>query len=184
MIGVLLATLLGLAVAQTADALDTGPRGTSGTRPRSRRPSPVRSALLARDGGQLVFTSESFVGNWYQQGVVLAFEHDGFDVRVPSDVAEVYGRHRVRDDGRVQADLLVLANAEIAGFTGRPGYHVLGFGAAAVAAGHRPGRCPHRRRAPAGCIEARAEGRVSAEEFRRRADALPEGPERGADPRT
>ena len=46
---------------------------------------------LRRDGGQLVFSSETFVGNWYQQGVLLAFEHDGFDVRVPSDVAEVYG---------------------------------------------------------------------------------------------
>ena len=45
---------------------------------------------------------------------MLAFEHDGFDVRVPSDIAEIYGAPPgagARDP--VQADLLVLANTEI-----------------------------------------------------------------------
>ena len=128
MIGVLLATLLGLAVAQTADALDTD-RAYVWDSPEVAEAVARAEPHLQRDGGQLVFTSESFVGNWYQQGVALAFEHEGFDVRVPSDTADVYGRHRVRDPGPVQADLLVLANNEIAGFTGKPGYHVLGFGA-------------------------------------------------------
>ena len=128
MIGVLLATLLGLTVVQTADAADTD-RTYVWDSPQVAEAVARAERHLQRDGGQLVFTSETFVGNWYQQGVILAFEHDGFDVRVPKDVAEVYGRHRVRDDGKVQADLLVLANTELVGFTGRPGYHVLGFGA-------------------------------------------------------
>src|SRR3954454_16497354 len=81
-------------------------------------------------GGQLVFRSETFEGNWYQQGAMLAFEHDDYDVRVGDDVAEMYGHHRVRDAGRVQADLLVLANGEIVGFTAKPGWRVIGFGAA------------------------------------------------------
>jgi hypothetical protein len=173
-IGVLLATLLGLTVAQTADAIDTD-RAYVWDSPEVAEAVARAETHLRPDGGQLVFTSESFVGNWYQQGVVLAFEHDGYDVRVPADIAEVYGHHRVRDDGRVQADLLVLANTELVGFTGRPGYHVIGFGARrSLAATARAGaRVDARARR---LLEAHQQGRISSEELTRRALALPKAP--------
>jgi hypothetical protein len=123
-----------------------------------------------------VFTSETPVGNWYQQGVVLAFEHDGFDVRVPGDIAEIYGRHRTLDRSRrVQARLLVLANDDIVGFHGRPGYRVIGYGgerslAATVAAGARIRRQQERLQ------RLHREGRLSLDQMTHRSLDVPKLP--------
>jgi hypothetical protein len=170
----LLATLTGLAVAQTADALDTG-RHYVWESPALARAVARAETHLRPGGGQLVFTSETFEGNWYQQGAVLAFEHDGYDVRVPNDVAEMYGEHRVRDHGPVQAELLVLANGEIAGFRGRPGWRVAGFGATRSLA--RTAAVGARRQARQGAlVTARQQGRISDAEFERRLHTLPSVP--------
>jgi hypothetical protein len=173
-IGVLVVTLLGLAVAQTADALDTD-RPYTWDSPEVAQAVDRAATHLHRDGGQIVFSSESFVGNWYQQGVVLAFEHAGFDVRVPSDIAEVYGAHRVQRPGRVQARLLVLANTEIVDDTGRPGYHVIGFGAQrSLAATAREGervRTLQRR-----LLDEQQAGRITVDELNKRAVLLPKAP--------
>jgi hypothetical protein len=130
---------------------------------------------LRPGAGQLVFASETFEGNWYQQGAMLAFEHDGYDVRVHNDVAEMYGHHRVLDDGRIQADLLVLANGEIAGFTGKPGWRVIGFGAARPLAATATigARRQARQRA---LVAAQQAGRIGEAEFERRVRSLPEVP--------
>jgi hypothetical protein len=165
-IGVLIATLLGLSVAQTADALDTD-RDYSWESPEVAQAVARAERHLQRGAGQIVLTAESVDGGWYQQGVLLAFERDGFDARVQGDVAEVYGHHRVRDDRPVQADLLVLANPDVVGFTGRAGYHVLGFGAehslaATARAGARGAAEQHR------LIEAEKAGRITQEQFARR----------------
>ena len=131
---------------------------------------------LQRDAGQLVFASETPVGNWYVQGVILAFEHDGFDVRVASDIAEVFGPHRVLDRSRrVQAHLLVLANDDLVGYDGRPGYHVIAFGgrgslAETVAAGNRV------REEQTHLRELQQQGRISTREATRRLLALPRTP--------
>lgn len=172
---VLVATLLGLAVAQTADAVDTD-RAYVWDSPEVAQAVAQAARGLHRDGGPLVFSSETFVGSWYQQGALLAFEHDGFDVRVPNDVADVYGRHRVQRPGPVQADLLVLANTEIAGFTGRPGYHVVGFGArrSLPATAREGARLQAVQRRLVAAVRA---GRITQDQFTRRADALPKAPD-------
>jgi hypothetical protein len=175
LVGVLLAALLGLTVAQTADALD-GDRTYMWDSPELAQAVAQAATHLRRDGGPLVVTSDTYVGNWYQQGVILALEHDGFDARVVTDAAEIYGRHRVRDGRRpVQADLLVLANTEIVGFTGRPGYEVIGFGARrslaeTAAAGMRLQARQKR------LLELQQQGKLSNEELARRALALPKAP--------
>jgi hypothetical protein len=172
--GVLLATLTGLAIAQTADALDGGRRYVWDS-PELARAVAQAETHLRRKGGPIVFTSLTFEGNWYLQGAVLAFEHDGFDARVPYDVAEIYGAHRVLASGRLQAQLQVLANSEVVGFTSRPGWHVIGFGAdRSLAATAREGaRIVARQRA---LVQAQIAGRITAEQFSRRSAALPSVP--------
>jgi len=174
LIGILVATLFGLAVAQTADALDTD-RSYSWDSPEVAKAVDRAATHLRRDGGQLVFTSESFFGNWYQQGVMLAFEHQGFDVRVKSDIAEVYGAHRVQHPGRVQAHLLVLANTEVVDFRGRPGYHVIGFGAQrSLAATAREGA--RVRELQRRLLEQQQAGRITESQMNERAVRLPKAP--------
>jgi hypothetical protein len=131
---------------------------------------------LRRGAGELVLTSETYVGNWYVQGILLAFEHDGFDARVDRDIADTFGPARVRDPhAAVQANLLVLAGSEIMGYRGRSGYHVIGFGgrrslAATLAAGRRyEARRQH-------LTELEQQGRISKETFARRLVSLPQGP--------
>jgi hypothetical protein len=166
--------LFGLAVAQTADALDTD-RSYSWDSPEVAKAVDRAATHLRRDGGQLVFTSESFFGNWYQQGVMLAFEHQGFDVRVKSDIAEVYGAHRVQHPGRVQAHLLVLANTEVVDFRGRPGYHVIGFGAQrSLAATAREGA--RVRELQRRLLEQQQAGRITESQMNERAVRLPKAP--------
>jgi hypothetical protein len=171
----LLVVLLGLTVAQTVDALDAD-RSYAWDSPDVAQAVAQATRHLRREGGQVLVSGETFVGNWYQQGVLLALEHDGFDARVVRDAAEIYGHHRERDPHRpVQADLLVLANSEVIDFRGRPGYSVIGFGAkrsraATVAAGKR---LEARQRA---LLELRRQHKISSDELARRALALPDAP--------
>jgi hypothetical protein len=170
----LLATLVGLTAAQTADALDAD-RTYDWDSPEVAEAVARAERHLSPDAGQLVLASRTFVGNWYAQGVLLAFEHDGYDVRVPSDDLEVFGQHRVRGDDPVQADLLVLANTDLVGYEGVPGYRPIGFGAAGsfaetVRVSNRLDRA--HRRLGAGLDS----GRITGEEWRRRVRALPAAP--------
>jgi hypothetical protein len=171
---VLLALLAGVVVAETADALD-GDRNYD-WESRDLAVAVARAEThLRRDGGQILLSSESFDGNWYLQGALLALEHGGFDARVGGDVAETYGAHRVRSAGPLQAKLLVLANSDLVGYTGRPGWHPIGFSArrsitATAAAGARiDAERQHLR-------DELAAGRLTVDEYARRDAALPHVP--------
>jgi hypothetical protein len=168
---VLLATVAGVAVAETVDAFDAD-RTYDWDSPELAVAAAQAESHLRPDGGQVVLTSETPDGNWYMQGALLAFEHRGFAARVPADIAETFGDHRVRTSAPVQARLRVLANTEIMGFTGRPGWHVIGFGgrrslAATARTGERIATAQRRLQR-----ELRA-GRLTEEQFTRRAAGLP-----------
>jgi hypothetical protein len=171
---VLLALLAGVVVAETADALDAERNYDWDSKDLS---AAVRQAAthLRRGDGQVALTASSFDGNWYLQGALLALEHDGFDARVGGDVAETFGAHRVRSAGPVQARLQVLANSDVVGFTGRPGWHPIGFSArrslAATAA--EGARIDAERRRLKDDLAA---GRLTVDEYARRDAALPHVP--------
>jgi hypothetical protein len=170
----LLALLAGVVVAETADALDADRNYDWDSHDLA---VAVRRAAthLRRGDGQVLLTASSFDGNWYLQGALLALEHDGFDARVGGDVAETFGAHRVRSSGPVQARLLVLANSDVVGFTGRPGWHPIGFSArrplaATAAEGARIAAERQRLK------DDLAAGRLTVDEYARRDAALPKVP--------
>jgi len=137
----------------------------------------VRQAAthLRRGDCQVALTASPFGGHWYLHGALLALEHDGFDARVGGDVAETFGAHRVRSAGPVQARLQVLAHSDVVGFTGRPGWHPIGFSArrslAATAA--EGARIDAERRRLKDDLAA---GRLTVDEYARRDAALPHVP--------
>lgn len=118
--------LSGLGVAETVDALDMS-RRTVWESPEIATAVARLTRTLDPDGGQLVLTSESFVGEWYLQGVLLALEHRGFDARVPHNAGGMYGAHRVQDRSAVQARLRVLGGSDLNGFVGRPGWQLVAY---------------------------------------------------------
>ena len=83
---------------------------------------------LDRHGGQIVVRSSSVGGEWYLQGVVLALEKRGFDVRVLGEGGGLYGKDLVTGRGLVQARLLVLTGPELASMTAAQRDRVLGYG--------------------------------------------------------
>ena len=83
---------------------------------------------LDRGGGQIVVRSSSVGGEWYLQGVVLALEKRGFDVRVLGEGGGLYGKDLVAGRGRVQARLLVLTGPELASLTAEQRDRLMGYG--------------------------------------------------------
>jgi hypothetical protein len=63
--------------------------------------------------GQIVLSSKSVAGEWSLQGVLLALDKAGFDVRVRSEGGGLYPKHLVVGAGPIQDRLSVVAGSDL-----------------------------------------------------------------------
>ncbi len=128
---VLVVVLAGVAIATSVDVVDHHVRFDA-TSAETGTVTKLVAPQVRRDGGQIVLRAGGVAGGWSREGLLLALERQGFDVRVPIDSGHAFGAHRARDDGPVQATLLVLAGDELVGRVDRPGWRLVAY------AGNRP----------------------------------------------
>ena len=83
---------------------------------------------LDRAGGQIVLRSESVAGEWSLQGLLLALDKDGFDVRVRSETGGLYPKRFVVGAGPIQARLLVVGGSELGTLDRRRQHQVIAYG--------------------------------------------------------